>query len=291
MRPIDAHTKLVLLLGYPLGHSFSPLIHNTAFEVLDLNYRYVCAPVHPEALPAALEGMRALNVVGCNVTIPHKTGVFEEVDEHSPDARVIGAVNTVVCQRRDNKVHLFGDNTDVEGFLVPLRNFPAAQFDGKPLVVLGNGGAARAVTYALLKSFRPSRITLVGRHIDKVQSLIQSIQNLDPGHVLEAVTFDKAHAAVEMATLIVNTTPVGMHPAVSETPWPFLQTFSKNQIVYDLVYNPVETKLIRDARKKGAETIGGLEMLIQQAAASFIQWTDSEMPIPQVRKKLDELFV
>ena len=290
MQPIDSHTRLVLLLGYPLGHSLSPLIHNTAFELLDLNLRYICAPVKPELLPAAIEGLRALNILGCNVTIPHKTGVFKGVDTCSQDARFIGAVNTVVCQQKEEKVSLFGDNTDIEGFLFPLRPYSDQLSGRKKMVILGNGGAARAVAYALLKTFSPSRLTVVGRNVEKVNALIHSIEALDPGEVLEASPFEKAYDPMKEATLVVNATPVGMNPNQEETPWPQSDTFSKGQIVYDLIYNPLETRLLKEAKNRGATIIGGLEMLIQQAAASFQLWTGLNMPVNQVKDKLLEEF-
>lgn len=280
---IDAHTRPVGLLGYPVEHSLSPLIHNTAFRRLQLNYVYVALPVAPSDLGAAVKGLRVLGFTGSNVTIPHKQGVMPLVDELSVQARAVGAVNTLVFRRlEDERITVYGENTDVVGFLDPLASY-AERLHGAPMAVLGAGGAARAVVYALLSTFRPARLTVVARTVERAERLTHDLASYDERSALEVVHMDDAAQAIRSSVLIVNATPLGMSPAVEVSPWPAADDFSSGQIVYDLVYNPSETRLLREAAVRGASTIGGLDMLICQAAASFTEWTGKPMPVEAVK--------
>lgn len=282
---IDAQTRLVGLLGYPIEHSRSPLIHNTAFRHQGLNWLYVATPVVPGEAAAAVQGLKALHFAGANVTIPHKEAVRPLMDELSPQAQAVGAVNTIVCRRTDGEVSLFGDNTDVAGFLEALRPY-AEGLQGAALLLFGAGGAARAVAYALLSTFRPSRLTIVARRPAKAEPLVRDLVAHDEDGALEVCAFEEAAAAVRASTLLVNATPVGMHPHTGQTPWPHPQDFSSGQIAYDLIYNPEKTRFLEEAAARGVVAIGGLEMLIQQAAASYSQWTGRSMPTEVVRRAL-----
>ena len=284
---IGAHTQVIALLGYPVEHSLSPLIHNTALASQGLDFVYVARPVAPDDLAAAVEGLRALRFVGANVTIPHKQRVLPLLDELSEQARAVGAVNTIVARadERDERFRLYGDNTDVAGFQVPLRAY-ARRLTGMPMVVWGAGGAARAAAYALLSAFAPAALTVAARDVQKAQALVDSLRTFDPGRVLSAARLEEAAPAVRESSLLVNTTPLGMYPHTEGTPWPDAQDFSSRHIVYDLVYNPRETRLLRDAAVRGATTLGGLAMLIGQAAASYVQWTGRDMPTDEVEHAL-----
>lgn len=284
---INAHTKLVSLLGYPVEHSLSPLIHNTAFEAQGLNCAYVAFSVAPEAIEQAVAGLVALGFLGSNVTVPHKQAVLPLMDELSPQARAVGAVNTIVCRRTQEEVTLFGDNTDVAGFLEPLQPVQG-KLEGAEVVVLGAGGAARAVVYALLSTFRPKRLTIAARTRTRAEGLAHDLSGYDENQALHVMSLDEARSAVRNSTLLVNATPVGMHPHSDGTPWPDAGDFSREQIVYDLIYKPEATRLLQDASARGAQTIGGLDMLILQAAASYIQWTNQPMPLDVVRKALQQ---
>ncbi len=287
---IRATTRPIALLGDPVAHSFSPLIHNTGFRAQGLDYVYLACRVPKDALPEAIAGLRALGFAGANVTIPHKEAVRPLLDRCTPRAEAIGAVNTIVCRTEaSGAVVLIGDNTDVEGFLEPLRPL-ADRLSGAEMVVLGAGGAARAVVYALLTEFRPTRLTIVARTPARGEALAADFAAYDTRRALQVMAPDEAAPAVRSARLIVNATPVGMHPHVEASPWPHAEDFGPEQIIYDLVYNPVRTRLLREAATRGATTIDGLTMLIGQAAAAYRQWTGRELPREAVQAALKPLF-
>lgn len=257
------------LIGYPLGHSLSPKIHAAALESCGLQGEYSLFPIAPEdmhGLKELLARVRNDEIHGLNVTIPHKQNVISLLDELTPTAQAIGAVNTI--SMRDEK--LVGDNTDAPGFLADLKNFLTTETQrhgGWKTLVLGAGGSARAVVYALVHAGWD--VTLFARRPEQAQQLAANYQlpvtNLTD---LRLATFD----------LLVNTTPLGMTPNVDASPWPEHLTFPKDAAVYDLVYNPRETKLVRDARAQGLPAKTGLGMLIEQAALAFEIWTGHRPP-------------
>jgi shikimate dehydrogenase len=276
---INGHTKLVGLIGHPVEHSLSPAMHNSAFAALSLNWCYVPLPVLPERLREAIAGLRALGFVGANVTVPHKEAVMSHLDEVTPEAQAIGAVNTiamslaVVCEGRN-----IGYNTDWQGFLTALSE---GGFDsqGKRAVVLGAGGAARAAVYALAHA--GAQVTILNRTLARAQALVQDFSRLFPSLPFRFFSFTSQ--ALEKQTteahLLVNTTPVGMWPEVDQSPWPEDLGFPGHLTVFDLVYNPRQTKLLRQARAAGAKGIGGLGMLVHQGAAAFELWTGEKAPV------------
>lgn len=294
--------SVVGVIGFPIKHTLSPVIHNAAINALGLNAIYKTFEVRPGEVAEFITS-QSKQFLGTNVTIPHKREVIDCVAELSPVAQAIGAVNTVV--RRDGSEEnaastFFGDNTDVEGFLVPLRELSQAggrnRVEGGRIVILGAGGAARAVAYAV-REFGPSRITIVARDPRQGDRLFRDVEEgiaamasgsqtiaLDEA-VLDVTTFDAESLSdtIRGADLVVNATPIGLTPFGHITPLPEAE-FRASQIVYDLVYRPRETKLLSDARRDGAHAIDGLEMLIRQAAASFVQWFGVEMPVDVVRE-------
>jgi shikimate dehydrogenase len=276
----DAHTRLALLLGDPVAHSLSPLIHNTAFRALGIDAVYLAARVAPDAVADAVAGLRALDVLGANVTIPHKRTVLPFLDVLTPEAEAIGAVNTIT--RLDDGA-LRGDNTDAAGFLSAL---DADALRGADALVFGSGGAARAVVHALLTALRPGSLTIAARTPAHAEALARRSAPLDARAVLRVVPLAEAGAAVRRSRLVVNATPLGMHPHEDATVWPTARDFGSEQTVYDLVYAPTETRLLHDAASRGAQTADGLAMLIGQAAAAFEQWTDRPMPLGAVRATL-----
>lgn len=284
MIEIDAGTRLVALIGSPVSHSLSPTIHNAAFAAAGLNIRYVAFDVTPIDLEAAVGGLRALGALGANVTIPLKRDVARFVDSLSPVARASGAVNTLVFKADENsRIRVEGDNTDVSGFVRSLDEH-RENLIGKPVLVLGAGGAARAVTYALARQHAPESITIAARSRQSILSLMRQFEKR--GIVIDAVPFDQAAIVAANAALVVNTTPIGMHPNVDASPLPD-GVVGKGQIVYDLVYNPTETRLLRDSAANGAITIGGTDMLFAQAAESFRLWTGVEMPEQAARAAIE----
>ena len=286
----EATTTLVGLLGYPVAHSLSPLIHNTAFRAQGLDWIYVALPVAPADVAEAVAGLKALGFSGSNVTVPHKQAVLPLMDELSPEAQAVGAVNTIVCRREADGVTLYGDNTDVEGFLAPLHPF-ADTLHQASMLIFGAGGAARAVAFALLRAYQPRRLIIAVRTPANAARLVQDLAPYDPAGALRVVPLAEARPAVQESRLLVNATPVGMHPHVEATPWPEAAAFSDEQLVYDLIYKPEQTRLLRDAAARGGHTLGGLDMLIRQAAASYVQWTGRAMPVDRVWEALREVEI
>lgn len=284
---INADTKPVGLLGYPVDHSLSPLLHNAAFRAQGLNYVYMALPVAPGDVAAAVSGLKVLGFAGSNVTVPHKQEVVSLMDELSPQAKAVGAVNTIVCHREEDTVTCYGDNTDIAGFLAPLQQF-AGELHGSEMLVFGAGGAARAVVYALLSTMQPSRLTLSVRTPVRAEAMALDLADYDTRHSLCVVSMEEAATAVQTSKLLVNATPVGMHPRITATPWPHAADFSEGQVAYDLIYRPAQTRWLRDAASRGARTLGGTEMLIEQAAASYVQWTGHAMPLDVVSNILNQ---
>lgn len=276
----DAETRVVTLIGDPVAHSRSPRIHNTAFAACDVNAVYVATPVRPGDVGAAIDGLRAMHFLGANVTIPHKQAVMPYLDDVSERAAAVGAINTLVADTSSTgALVLRGDNTDVEGFLAPLDRLDAAvSVRNGDVVVFGAGGAARAVTYGLLRHYTPDRLTLVARRPEQAEGLADDLGGYDAHDALRVTTFDDAAPAVRTAHLLVNTTPLGMPPHDDQTPWPDVDALSPGQIAYDLVYAPEETRFLSESAARGATTIGGLGMLVGQAAAAFTQWTGEDFP-------------
>lgn len=257
------------LIGYPLSHSFSPIIQMAALQSCELEGDYSLFPIHPEdkqGLRDLLDRARRGEIQGLNVTIPHKQNVIEFLDELTPTAAAIGAVNTIYKQEHK----LIGDNTDAPGFLSDLKGFLTTETqrhgDLKALV-LGAGGSARAVIYALLHD--GWEVTTAARRMDQAQQLKSSF----PDHKLQITDFAFLNTKISNISLIVNTTPVGMTPNVDQSPWPESLPFPAGAVIYDLVYNPRETRLVRDARSQARPATTGLGMLIEQAALAFEIWT------------------
>ena len=276
MGKIDGRTTLVGLMGWPVGHTVSPAIHNTAFAAVGLNWRYVPLPVCPERLREAVQGLRALGFAGCNVTVPHKQAVIACLDEVTDQARAIGAVNTIVVQSDGS---LVGHNTDVAGFMRALTE-GGFRAEGKRAVIMGAGGAARAVAYGLASA--GAALVILNRTPVHTASLMADLAQQFPTLSLRPAPLTLASLKQETnrADLVVNATSMGMWPDVEGSPWPDALKMPSAVVVFDLVYNPLETKLMRQARAAGAQAMGGLEMLIYQGAAAWELWTAREAPVP-----------
>lgn len=258
------------LIGYPVSHSLSPQIHNAALKACDLDGEYTLFPIASDdmqALQALLDRVRSGEITGLNVTIPHKQNVIEFMDELTPTAQAIGAVNTIYL-REDN---LIGDNTDAMGFLTDLnRHIKSSFIVHRSALVLGAGGSARAVVYALLND--GWHVTLAARRLEQADALASQFEGVNAVE-LNVKTFEPSNVQ-----LIVNTTPVGMTPNIDKSPLPVNLSLPQNVFIYDLVYNPQETKLVRDARLQNLQATTGLGMLIEQAALAFEKWTGHNPP-------------
>lgn len=259
------------LIGYPLAHSLSPRLHQAALHACDLQGDYSLFPVEPDniqGLEAILDRVRAGEITGLNVTIPHKQTVIPLVDALTPTARAIGAINTIYL--RDGS--LIGDNTDAAGFRADLKKHLSTvpRRHGKlTALVLGAGGSARAIVYALVND--GWEVKIAARRVKQAHRLALSF----PGNEIRIANLKSLQTNLPPLTfdLLVNTTPVGMAPNIDQSPWPENLAFPERAVIYDLVYNPRETKLVRDARLQGRLATTGLGMLIEQAALSFEIWT------------------
>ena len=262
------------LCGYPLGHSLSPQMHRAALAAAGLSGSYALFPVPPlpygqSLLVDLLNRLRRGELHGLNVTIPHKQSVLPLLDELTPAARAIGAANTLFLSGKK----LIGDNTDAPGFLLDLAQLPLST--EKNALVLGAGGAARAVVFALLQT--DWQVHIASRRAEQANGLAADLcasANV-PACRLTTSPMDAASLREHLpgCQLIVNTTPLGMYPEESGTPWPEELDFPQSACLYDLVYNPAETTLVRAARAAGLPTHGGLGMLVEQAALAFERWT------------------
>lgn len=260
-------TRIAGLIGYPVSHSLSPAMHNAGFERLGIDARYEAWGVLPEELPAFVEKLRDPKYLGANVTLPHKQAAFSLVDEHSDMSKRMGVVNTIV----NDGGKLIGDTTDPTGFLSAFRE-AGHDFGGRTVAVLGNGGSARTVLFTLASMTRAARVMLVARDSAKSAVLIDEVRNATGTLQADAIGFGEYLTSGARFDIVVNTTPLGMHPNVDATPLP-ADALRPGQIVYDIVYNPEETRLLREARANGCATVGGLGMLIHQGLASFEEWT------------------
>lgn len=275
---ISGKTKICALIGDPVEHTMSPAMHNAAFHQSRLDYAYIACRVKPELLAQAVAGLKALNVRGFNVTIPHKVNVIPLLDNLDSLAEKIGAVNTVV---NDNG-RLKGFNTDAEGFLRALTERGFKPKD-KNIIVLGAGGAARAISYILTK--QGSRVTILNRQqeLDWAENIARLIKKdfkkevkvLELGHIAQAITG---------TDLLVNATSVGMSPGASISPVS-AGLLAKMPLVFDIVYNPIKTKLIKDAEAAGARIISGIDMLVWQGALAFEKWTGKKAPVDLMRRE------
>ncbi len=281
---IDGNTRLIGLIGYPVAHSYSPAMHNAAAAALGLNVVYVPLPVSPERLPDALRGLVALGYRGVNVTVPHKEAVMPHLDAVFPAARVIGAVNTIVI----GDGRLTGFNTDWSGFLADLESHRLALY-GRDCLVLGAGGSARAVVYALLR--RGGRVSVLARRLEQAQRLAAELKPAFPSAADIAVgrLDDAPRVAAQLdEPVIVNATPLGMSGERSElSPWPDGAPFPPGAFIYDLVYNPAETRFMAQARAAGRRAANGLGMLVGQAAEAFEVLT-GRRPDPAVMRGVVE---
>ncbi len=271
--------KRIYLFGYPLSHSISPVMHNAALRACGLHeWRYEKLARPPEQMSALVEALRADNCIGANVTIPYKQTIMPHLDELSETARAIGAVNTIV--KREGR--LIGDNTDAAGFLQTLRTRHIHPRHTCAFV-LGAGGAAAAVAFALAQE-GAGQLVIVNRTTARVVDLADRLHARFPQLELAVNWWEPLPGA----NLVVNASAVGMWPHAEASPLPDDQPVPRGAIVYDLVYNPPETKLLRAASRMGARGIGGLEMLVYQGARSFELWTGREAPLQTMQSAAEQ---
>jgi shikimate dehydrogenase len=292
MPQITGTTKLLGVIGDPIAHTLSPVMHNAAIEHLGLDYQYVPFAVAPADLATALNGFAAIGVVGCSVTIPHKQAIIPLLVDITPLAKAVGAVNTIW----NTPAGWQGTNTDVAGFISPLAAM-GRDWSQTTVAILGNGGAARAVV-AGCHQLGCGEIHVFGRDAAKLAAFGSSWQEIelmiDGGDTPVPVTI-QTHLWDELPTfinrdnlLLVNSTPIGMHPQILDSPISAatIQKVGANSIAYDLIYTPRPTKFLQLAQDRGTIAIDGVEMLIQQGAISFKLWLQQSAPIEIMRQTL-----
>lgn len=282
---ISGKTRVCGVIGDPIEHTMSPIMHNTAFKYLGIDYVYIPFRVESNGLEKAISGARALGLVGLNVTIPHKVSVIPLLDTLDPLAEKIGAVNTIV---NDNGV-LKGYNTDATGFLHALLD-KGIKPDNKKVAVIGAGGASRAITYILAKN--GAELVIFNRPLEMewAEKLADEISR-EFNRNTRALELNQENLALELkdSDIMVNATSVGMAPNSDETPVPSI-LLRYIPVVFDVVYNPVETRLCREAKETGATTISGLDMLVWQGALAFEKWTGYKAPLEMMKKAAVEVL-
>lgn len=272
------------VIGHPVAHLLSPLMHNTAFAALGLDCKYEAYDVRFEALRNAILEFKDRGFAGLNVTLPHKERIIGFLDVVAAEAKAIGAVNTIV----DHDSRLVGYNTDAEGFSRSVES-QRSHLAGTTILLIGAGGAARAVAYVLLADFSPSQLIIANRSQQRAEDLAARCEALGTDTRLEVAGLAgwEIRRAIEISSLIVNSTSLGMAPEVDRLPLMEGVTFRYDQTVMDLVYTPMETAFLRKAASAGARTISGLEMFLYQGARSFELWTGQPMPIEKVRPVIE----
>jgi shikimate dehydrogenase len=283
MIPIDAKTRVCILMGDPVEHSFSPLIHNAAFKEAGLNLVYVAFPVKENNLEAAIQGISAFTIRGASITIPHKVAATKYVDWLDPVAEKIGSINTIVNENGNLK----GYNSDGMGALKALQEH-GVDLEGKCVLILGSGGAARGIAFTLAMNTQLKKLCVLGILPDELSTLIDNLRSVTKAQVVgEILNEETLEKQILTSGIVINCTPLGMYPKVQESPVPkdFLR---KGMVVFDVVYNPLQTKLLRDAKSMGCDTISGIEMFINQAVVQFELWTGVKAPEEIMRRVIME---
>lgn len=282
---ITGHTKLTALLGSPVSHSISPLMHNESFRQLGLDYVYLCFDVTEETLPQAVSGLKTCGIRGFNLTMPCKNKIVELLDALSPAAQLIGAVNTVV----NDDGRLIGYNTDGIGYMQAVKD-AGHNIIGKTITVMGAGGAATAIcAQAALDGV--AKINIFARSTSRFWKRTQTLaDNINRTLPCQAVLYDNADTqalkiAVGESTLLLNATSVGMAPHTEASIITDTSLFRPYLIVSDVIYNPQETLLLRQAREAGCATFNGMYMLLYQGAEAFRLWTGQNMPVDIIKEK------
>jgi shikimate dehydrogenase len=297
---INGTTKVIGIIGNPVGHSFSPAMFNAAFKSMNMNYVYVPFKVEKENLKYAIRGAKAFGIKGLNVTIPHKQKVINELDKFSIMANLIGAVNTIDFKNGKSK----GYNTDCVGAIRAIKE--VCDLRNKSVVIVGAGGAARAISFQLAIE-GVNNINMINRSPKKAKSLVYDIKTLlsadfTDNSKLDEVTIDFSHIdlnfeygsldelpnSIANADILIDTTPIGMHPNINDEPIAKHGEMHSDLIVNDIVYNPLETSLLKEAKKANATIIYGTKMLLYQGAENFRIWTGKEAPLDVMEKTILE---
>ncbi|MDQ8737337.1 shikimate dehydrogenase [Paenibacillus sp. LHD-38] len=272
---IDSNTLLFGVIGNPIRHSKSPIMMNRAFRETGINGVYTAFHVTADRIGDFAAGVRAMGIRGINVTIPHKLDIMSVLDEIDSSAQAIGAVNTIV----NDEGRLIGYNTDGIGYVRSLKEEAESELAGKRIVVIGAGGAARGIIFALANEM-PARITIANRSVERAKALADSLQGKAE---IYAISNEELQSACLDADIVINTTSVGMFPNTDETPvdanW-----LKPDAVASDLIYNPLKTRFLKEAEQRGCRIHGGLGMFIYQGAYAFEYWTGQPAPAAAMRE-------
>ena len=278
---ITGKTKVVAVIGNPIEHSLSPPMHNAAYKQMGMDYVYVAFKIEKDNLSHLIESAKTMGLVGLNVTIPYKTDIIEYLDEVDDTARRINAVNTI--RFKDGMAK--GYNTDGTGAVKSIEKY--TELKNKKVLVLGAGGASKAITFTLLNHGINS-LTIANRSRDNAIQLIDNLKKQTGFDQISYVDIEKADTILEDVDIIINTTPIGMYPNVdADTPIK-TEKINENHVVMDIIYNPLETKLLKNAKDNGATTISGTNMLINQGITAFEIFTDRTPSYESFEKALLE---
>ncbi|MFX1493473.1 MAG: shikimate dehydrogenase [Promethearchaeota archaeon] len=278
---ITACTKILCIIGHPIEHSMSPIMHNAAIQDLGLDYLYIAFDIPPNKLKEAIKGLKTLNIRGINVTLPYKEKVMKFIDKVDQTAQKIGAINTI----KNEDGLLIGRNTDAEGANKALFD-AGCEITGKNVVLIGAGGAAKAILYSLASD--TNKITIINRSEDRAKKLVNELKNKMDINI-ESKKYDEIILKEEIsnADILINATPIGMFPMIDITPVS-KKIIHKDLFVFDLIYNPLETKLIKDSKEIGCQTLSGLDMLVNQGALAFEWWTNKKPNLELMKLKIIE---
>lgn len=278
---VTARTKILCVIGHPIEHSMSPIMHNAAIKDLGLDYLYIAFDIPPNRLKEAIKGLKTLNIRGINVTLPYKEKVMKFVDKVDEIAQKIGAINTI----KNEDGLLIGRNTDAEGANKALFD-AGCEITGKNVVLIGAGGAAKAISYSLASA--TNKITIINRSEDRAKKLVSELKNKIDINV-ENKKYDEIILKEEIsnADILINATPIGMFPMIDISPVS-KKILHKDLFVFDLIYNPLETQLIKDSKEIGCQTLSGLDMLVNQGALAFEWWTKKKPNLELMKLKIIE---
>ena len=284
---VDGKTKILGVIGDPIEHTFSPAMHNAGLNALNLNYIYLPFHVKAQRLSAAIEGAKALGIQGLNVTIPHKQDIIDSLDEIDAVAEMIGAVNTVQFNCNGDEILTKGFNTDGYGCVRAIEEKTVVK--DKKVTITGAGGASRAVAFQIANS-GISELSLLNRNADKAESLANDLKTnlgtIDIDININAYDLDDLKRELDSSDIFIDTTPIGMFPNVDDKSIASADMLHEDLVVNDIVYTPMETSLIKEAKKANAEVVYGYKMLLYQGIRSFEIWLGQEAPVDVMEKAL-----
>ncbi len=280
---IAARTNVLCVIGHPIEHSMSPIMHNAALKDLSLDYVYVAFNIPPNDLKKAVLGFKMFNIKGINVTIPYKENIIPYLDEIDPLAEKIGAVNTI----KNEGKYLIGKNTDASGAKKALLD-AGCEISGKKALILGAGGAAKAVSFAISEDL--DALYIANRTEKRSIKLAKDLTNKTAIKAIgKNMSINTLKNLLDEVDILINTTPLGMYPDIEESP--ISEEMLRNDLfVFDIVYNPLETRLIKEASKIGCKTLGGLDMFVNQGALAFEWWTGKKPNLNLMKEKVVEFL-